>query len=350
MKNFWCEIYLDKLYNNLKVIKEMADGKKIIAVVKGNAYGLGIEEITTRLNDKVDYFAVSDINEAALINTDKEILLLSPLVSKDDFNTELNNIIFTIDNKAVINELPKDKAMKVHIYVDTGMNRMGVKCSELAGIISEIKEKYPNVIVDGIYTHLHNAKNVKYTLKQIEDFKKCTEPFKDEVNMIHCLNSSGFINDEIRSASYFTNAVRAGNILYGYDGFNKGIRRAYNYFAKPVNVYDVSKGEHVGYGGTYKAKRNIKIGILGFGNIEHFGFSKDIDKGFFFNVVRAAYNSLKFRPEIFDAKSGRGIRIVSKPNMNITIVDMEGLTEDSLLRIEISPILADSRITKKYIE
>lgn len=350
MKNFWCEIYLNELYNNLKIIKNLAEDKKVIAVVKGNAYGLGIEEISKRINDKVDYFAVSDINEAAHVCTDKEILVLSPLVSKEDFNCGLKNIIYTIDNKKLIDELPEDLEAKVHIYIDTGMSRMGIKCDELPDVMDEIRNKLPKVTVDGIYTHLHNTKNIKYTLSQIHKFKECIEPFKDKVNMIHCLNSSGLICDEIRQECSFTNAVRVGNVLYGYDGQNKGIKRTHNYYAKPVNIYDVKKGQYVGYGCSYKAKKDMKIGILGFGNIEHFGFSKDIHKNIVFDVLRAAYNAVKFRPVIFESKTGRGIRIVSKPNMNVTIIDMTGLNENDLLRIEITPILADSRIPKKYIE
>lgn len=346
MKNFWCEVYLDKLYNNLKIIREIADDKKIIAVVKGNAYGLGIQDISKAIEDKVDYYAVADIEEAKLLKTEKEILLLSPLISKEDFSTDLKNIIFTIDNKEIINDIPEELEAKVHIYVDTGMNRMGVKGEELGDVISQIENKLPNVKIEGVYTHLHHTSNVKYTLKQIEKFKSYIEPYKNKFKMIHCLNSSGFINDEIRTACDFTNAVRAGNIIYGYDGMGKGLIRIYNYYSKPVNVCEVKKGETVGYGCLFKAKKTMKIGILGFGNIEHFGFSKDLRKNIFIDMLKAAYNSIKFRPVIF--AGNRGVRVLGRSNMNITIVDMAGISKDELLRVEISPILADSRIKKIY--
>lgn len=346
MKNFWCEVYLDKLYNNLKIIREMAEDKKVIAVVKGNAYGLGLKEISMAIEDKVDYFAVADMDEAKSLNTEKEVLLLSPLISKEDFNTELKNIIFTIDNKAIIKDIPTELEAKVHIYIDTGMNRMGVRGEELGEVIQEIENNLPNIKIDGVYTHLHKTSDVKYTLKQIERFKSYIEPYKSKFSMIHCLNSSGFINDDIRKACEFTNAVRAGNIIYGYDGTGKGLARIYNYYAKPVNICEVKKGETVGYGGLFKARKAMKIGILGFGNIEHFGFNKEQKKNIFIDMLKAAYNSIKFRPVIF--AGNRGIKVLGRPNMNITIIDMEGISKDELLRVEISPILADSRVKKVY--
>lgn len=349
MKKFWCEVYLDRLYENLNIIRNLAEDKKVIAVVKGNAYGLGLDEMTKYMEEHIDYFAVADIDEAERIETEKKILLLSPLVTSEDFKSSNKNIIFTIDNREIIDEIPEEFEGDVQLYIDTGMSRMGIKMNEIGDVLDEISKKRPNVNVDGIYTHLHNTKNLKYTLHQIEQFKNSVMPYRDKVNMIHCMNSSGFINDEIRKACSFTDAVRAGNILYGYEGQSKGLKRIYNYYAEIVNVYDVKKGQTVGYGCSYKAKRDMKIGILGFGNIEHFGFSKDISRNLFIDVVRAAVNRLRFRPEIFVNDSGRGLKIVSRPNMNITIIDMQGISKNDLLRVEISPILADSRIEKRYI-
>lgn len=349
MKKFWCEVYLDRLYENLNIIRNLAEDKKVIAVVKGNAYGLGLDEMTKYMEEHIDYFAVADIDEAERIETEKKILLLSPLVTSEDFKSSNKNIIFTIDNREIIDEIPEEFEGDVQLYIDTGMSRMGIKMNEIGDVLDEISKKRPNVNVDGIYTHLHNTKNLKYTLHQIEQFKNSVMPYRDKVNMIHCMNSSGFINDEIRKACSFTDAVRAGNILYGYEGQSKGLKRIYNYYAEIVNVYNVKKGQTVGYGCSYKAKRDMKIGILGFGNIEHFGFSKDISRNLFIDVVRAAVNRLRFRPEIFVNDSGRGLKIVSRPNMNITIIDMQGISKNDLLRVEISPILADSRIEKRYI-
>lgn len=346
MKNFCCEVYLDRLNHNLNIIKNNTEGK-IMAVVKGNAYGLGIEGITEFLQDKVDYFAVANMEEAERVVGDKEILLLSPLVDIEDFNNPRENLIYTIDNEEIIKVINKDTNYKVHIYVDTGMNRMGIKPERLGEVIAYIKESLPNVIVDGVYTHLHNTKNEKATLKQIENFKNAVLPFKEEIPNIHCLNSSGFLKEVYRKEASFTNIVRAGNILYGYDGQSIGFKRIFAYCAKAVNVYDVKKGSRIGYGSLYKAKKDMKIGILGFGNIEHFGFSKDVKHNIFYDLLKTVYHHIVKIPSIFH--EGIPVNILGKPNMNITIIDMEGLDKEAILKVDITPILADSSIPKKYI-
>ncbi len=345
MKNFWCEIDLNKLEENVNIIKNSCN-KKIIGVVKGNAYGLGIEGITDFLKDKVDYFAVADMEEAKRVQGDNPILLLSPLTDSEDFKENKENIIYTIDNEEILMGIDKESSYKVHIYVDTGMNRMGIKPERLAQVVEHIKTKFPNIIIDGVYTHLHNTKNVKFTLNQIDIFKNAVMPFKGEIPNIHCLNSSGFLNEDIRKAADFTNLVRAGNILYGYEGASLGLKKIFSYCAKVVNTCHVKKGELIGYGSRYKAKKDMEIGILGFGNIEHFGFSKDVKHNVFYDILKVIYHHTKKIHSIFF--EGRGVEIVGKVNMNVTIINMEGISKESVLKIDITPILADSNIPKKY--
>lgn len=346
MKNFWCEVDLHKLNNNIEIIKGNTESK-IMAVVKGNAYGLGIEGITEFLQDKVDYFAVANREEADRVIGDKPILLLSPLVDIEDFENPEENLIYTIDNEEILEYINKENSYTVHIYLDTGMSRMGIKPERLKEVIEYIKENLTKVNVDGIYTHLHNTKNRKATLKQIEIFKNAVQPFKEHIPNIHCLNSSGFLVEEYRKAAEFTNVVRAGNILYGYEGQNIGLKKIFSYGAKVVNTYKIKKGSKVGYGSKFKAKKDMTIGILGFGNIEHFGFSKDVRHNVFYDILKVIYHHVKTVPSIFC--EGKAVDIVSKPNMNVTIINMEGLSKDSALKVDITPILADSSIPKRYI-
>ncbi|SHJ99444.1 alanine racemase [Clostridium cavendishii DSM 21758] len=346
MKNFWCEVDLDKIQHNVDLIKGLSNKKKFMAVLKGNAYGLGIEKIAEFLEDKVDYFAVADLTEARRINTEKEILLLSPLVSKEDFAVDMENLIYTVDNEELLESLDKEKTYKIHIYVDTGMSRMGIKLENLDKVIENINSNFKNIIIDGIYSHLHNTKDVKYTLKQIESFKKVTLKYKDSIQNIHLLNSSGLLKEDVRKAVDFTNLVRCGNVIYGYDGFSVGFKKVYSFKAKAVNKHKVKKGSFVGYSLAYKAKRNMTIGVLGFGNIEHFGFSKDVKHNVFYDLLKVIYNHIKFRPVIF--KGNTGVKILGRPNMNVTLIDFDNFSMEDVFTVDISPILADSAIEKVY--
>jgi alanine racemase len=347
MKNFWCDVYLDKIKNNVDRIKQLTNNKKLIAVVKGNAYGLGIEGVTGYLDSFVDLFAVGDIEEAKRVKSEKEILLLSPLVTATDFNIDMDNVIFTIDNENILEKLPNEMSFKIHLYIDTGMNRMGIKHDRLDFVIDKIRNDYKNIIIDGIYTHLHNGSDVKYTKNQISIFKSAVEKYLGIIPNIHCLNSTCTLNSEYREMTDFTNCVRAGNLLYGYDGLTQGFKKAYGFFAKPVNMHFVKKGEPIGYSCRYKAKQDMQVGVLGFGNIEHFGFNKAVKHNLFYDIIKVIYNHIKFRPVIF--AGNKGVRVLGTANMNTTLISMEGIGLESILRIDISPILADSSVEKNYI-
>lgn len=346
MKGLKCEVSLNNIEYNLEKIKELNIGKKSIAVVKANAYGLGLEGIAEFLRDRVDYFAVAELDEAKRIPEEKEVLILSPLLNHTDFSEFKENIIFTIDNEDIIDKIPEEVGYKVHVYVDTGMNRMGIKPQDLDRVIEKIGAQRPEITIHGIYTHLHNTKDTKYTLKQIGIFKDACEKYIGKIPLIHALNSAGTLNEEVRKACDFTNAFRTGNLLYGYDGLTDGFKKTYSYFADIINTYTVHAGEHIGYGLSYKAKKDIKVGVLGIGNIEHLGFNRDVRHNIFYDILKVIYNHIKKRPVIFEETTGVGI--IGRPNMNITLVDVSDIDVNNKLRIEVSAILADSSIPKIY--
>ncbi|HBI6923385.1 TPA: alanine racemase [Clostridium perfringens] len=345
---FWCDVNLKNIENNINVIRDLIQNKKLIAVIKGDAYGLGSKKIAEFIEDKVDIIAVGNIDESlCLDNINKDILILSPLCTKDDFKDERDNLILTLDNEEILNELDKETKKRVHIYVDTGMNRMGIKPNKLDSFIERVKNEFPNLEIDGIYTHLHNAKDVNYTLKQIELFKSTVEKYKDKVRIIHCMASSAIVNDQLRKACDFTTGSRAGNVLYGYIGFNKGIKKTYEYYAKPVNTYKVSKGQTLGYGCLFKADKDMEIGIIECGNVHGLGISREIKNNVFYDIFRMVYRRFKERSVIFNKNVP--VKILGKVNMNITIISMENCSKDSVLKVDISPIISDSSIEKRYI-
>lgn len=345
---FWCDVNLKNIENNIKVIQDLIGDKNLIAVIKGDAYGLGLKDIAKFIENKVNIIAVGNIEESlALKEIKKDILILSPLCTKEDFYDERENLILTLDNEEILSELDKNINKRVHIYVDTGMNRMGIKPDRLDSFIEKIQKDFKNIKIDGIYTHLHNAKDVDYTLKQIALFKSTVEKYKDKVRVIHCMASSAIVNDDLRKACDFTTGARAGNVLYGYIGFNKGIKKSYEYYAKPVNTYRISKGQTVGYGCLFKADKDMEIGIIECGNVHGLGVSREIKNNVFYDMFRMVYRRFRERSLIFNKNVP--VKILGKVNMNVTIISMENCTKDSLLKIELSPIIADSSIEKRYI-
>lgn len=345
--NFWCEVYLNRLENNIKKIKEITENKKIIGVIKGDAYGLGLANIASFIEDKVDIIAVADIEEANKVSDEKDVLILSPLCQENCFANNRENLILSIDNKEILNSINKEEEYRVHIYLDTGMNRMGIKPNELDNFIVKLRKEYSNIKIEGLYTHLHKAADEEYTLKQIKVFKNAAEKYKNEIPTIHCLASSGIINDKLRQAAEFTTAARAGNILYGYIGAGKGLQQIFNYYAKAVSTYPVKSGQTVGYGAKFKATKNMTVGILPVGNVHGLGVTREIRKNVFYDVVRAFVRAFKDRPIIYTA--GKPVQVLGKPNMNVTIINLENYDKNTKFKLEMSPIISNSLVEKRYI-
>lgn len=350
MESLYLEVDLSKINENISIIRNILGNKKIIAVVKGNAYGLGISKICEFLKDKVDMFGVSNLNEGLElieIGIENKIIILTPIINEEYFKNEnIEKFILTIDSKEVLSLIPKNLNITAHIYVCTGMNRKGIKPNELHEFINFVSENYPNVNIEGIYTHLHNTKDEEYTLKQIDMFHKIIKNYEDKY-FIHLLNSGGVINESIRSRGSFSHGVRVGNIIYGYDGYDIGIKQSFNYYAKVLSLYDVKEGENIGYGNKFFANENMKIGILEIGNIQHFGFYREYRKNFIYDLLKFIYRYFKKDFEIY--KGHRGIKIIGKSNMNLTLINGEGLRVGDYVRVNISPILGDSSILKKYL-
>lgn len=350
MENLYLKVNLCDIDKNIGIIRNNLGNKKLIAVVKGNAYGLGMETICEFIKDKVDMFGVSNLDEGIKLvdsGIQNEILILTPIINKDYFESEIiSRFTITIDNYDILLSIPKDIKINVHVYVCTGMNRRGIKPGELSKFIDYIEQNFENVNITGIYTHLHNTKDEEYTLKQIEQFYNVVKCYENKY-FLHVLNSGGFINKKIREKAEFAHGVRVGNIIYGYDGFNIGIKPCFEYYAKVLSIYEVEKGESVGYGNKVKLKRKTKIGILEIGNIQHFGFHREYRNNFIYDLLKFIYRYFIKAFEIYHKNNG--VKIIGKSNMNLTLVDGEGLCVGDYVKVKLSPILGDSSIYKKYI-
>jgi len=340
----WCEVDLHAIAENIEQIRKKTD-KKIFAVVKCNAYGLGIEAITDFLNDKADGFVVSDIDEALKVKSKKPVLILQPQISDKDIPKIMDNFVLTIDDASQLEKL-KDRPYTVHIFVDTGMHRFGVKPEHVDGLIDKIKEDYPNIAIDGIYTHLHHPLDKKYTRKQLATFEKVVEKHRSTFANIHVLNSAGFLNYNDIS---FDNCIRVGNLLYGTCGPKYGFKKVYSYKTKIISTSIVDKNEFIGYGNRYKTKKKTQIGILGVGFIHGFNCSKNLKLGFFSCLARTVYHAFKREPLVF--YKGKPVEILGECSMNFTTVNLDGITIDghSVFDIQLSSVLADGTIPKKYL-
>jgi len=339
---------LDKLAENVSIIRKNTH-KKIMAVVKSNAYGLGIEAISEFLDDKVDAFAVNNPEEAFRVKSNKPVLILIPPTAREEVEQARNNFIYTVDSEKSL-ELIKDFSRKVHVLVNTGMNRFGVSPSKADTLIERIRFDYPHVEIDGIYTHLHNTRNKKYTRHQISLFRHLVEKYRAVVNNIHILNSRGFLD---YNDTDFDNCLRVGNLLYGYDGYAAGFRKIFSFKARLIHTDFIEKNGFAGYRRSRVNKRT-RIGILEMGAFHGFNCRAYRRRGLLYEIARAAYRHLKNDSNIY--YKGKMVKILGN-SMSCTTISLDGLDlpsdfngidEAPVFDVVMSSVIADSSIEKVY--
>lgn len=263
----WCEIDLSAIRQNFEFCaKKLLKGQKIMAVVKADAYGHGGGEIAKVLQELgCGNFAVATIQEGVNLRKNGiggEILILGYTPKeeiKKVFEYDLCQSLYSTAYAEILMEsrLP----IKVHIAVDTGMNRLGFGVDD--GAIADIEKYARRFQIKGIYTHLSSADDLScdtFTKLQIENFKRVVKSLSFNPKSVHYANSQGFFgfNDG------FANIVRIGICLYGLGGLS-GVRPALTWKCAVSSVKEVFLGDSVGYGRSFIARRTMKIATLSCG-------------------------------------------------------------------------------------
>lgn len=281
-------IHLENFSHNLDEIKKCLSAEtKMCVAVKADAYGHGAVKCAQVAEKQgAAFLAVATVEEGAELRAagiKTPILMLSLCAPEEIPEAVANDITpFVFDEEyallfdaEVLRQNKKDYC--VHIAVDTGMGRIGVyenEAASLAGKISLCK----GIKLGGMATHLAvsdsvTASSVEYTKNQFEKFKRAIESVKKEgidPGICHCANSAA----TLAFPEFHLDMVRPGIITYGYyaDEVDREYLKSRNIDVdlKPVMtvetsvcaVRDVFKGESVGYGRTWCAEENTKVGVL----------------------------------------------------------------------------------------
>ena len=231
LKRTLAEISLDRLAQNFRRIRDgLADGVKIMSVVKADAYGHGATVVAPELQRLgSDAFAVSNIEEAVVLRRScitRPILVLGwvpPAWADVLLREQVETAVFSLESAAVLSE-EAGKAggiVSVHLKVDTGMGRLGIRASDeasLAAAIAEITEiaQLPNLRIVGLFTHFSTADEPEspLTAQQFKLFTALREGLRErgiEIATCHCANSAA----AALHPEYACDMVRAGVSLYG---------------------------------------------------------------------------------------------------------------------------------------
>jgi alanine racemase len=280
------EIYLKNIDENIKVIKRIVGKRKILGIVKANAYGHGLVEISKRLQKlKIDYLGVAYIEEAVYLRENGIKIPILVLGETDDSQLDpylKHDVDFTgssIEKLEKISRRAKKlkKTAKVHLKIDTGMGRIGVQWDRKEEFI---KKAYtlPNLDIVGIFSHFVDSyQDPKFTTIQLKRFNEVLKYI--ELNyklppLIHLANS-GAISRNLES-SFFT-MVRPGIMMYGYSlnrNLQKKLKPVMHFKTKVLFFKVLEKGNSVGYARTYKTKEDERIITIPVGYAD--GYSRDL--------------------------------------------------------------------------
>ncbi len=281
------EIDLGAIRHNLEIVSHIVkDNTKILGVVKADAYGHGMKEVSKAIVDYVDYFGVASLDEAAClrgIGIKKPILVIGAILPEEIEGVIRFNVIQTVSDLDIPKRLSrlavsKNKRIKVHVKIDTGMGRLGFWHEDAIEFIKKIA-KLKNIIIDGIFTHFPDAEADKvFTYNQIRNFKRLAEGLEAadiHIPIKHTANSMGLIDFK----DSHMNMVRPGLMMYGIypkQSLMKNIllRPALTLKTKIIHLKAMPKGRSISYGMTYVTSRPTKIATLpigyGVGYSRHF--------------------------------------------------------------------------------
>ncbi|MGI6499809.1 MAG: alanine racemase [Anaerostipes sp.] len=273
------EIDLSAIVHNIKeVMRVVGKDTKVMAVIKADGYGHGAVPIAQEL-DKIGIggYAVAIMEEAIELReagTKTPILILG-FTAPAQYKTLIeHNVAMTMFSYDMVKEL-SDVAVstgneaKIHIKVDTGMNRIGFKPTQES--LKEIKKisQLPMIQIEGIFTHFARAdeKDKEAAYKQKKRYDDFVQQIEDEgihIPVKHISNSAAIIDmDDCRK-----NMVRSGIITYGLypsSDVSKNVldlKPAMELKTHIVHIKEVDAGEGISYNGTYVTDKKTKIATI----------------------------------------------------------------------------------------
>jgi len=256
----------------------------IMAVVKANAYGHGLEEVSNVIiKERVEYLGVATVDEALKLRNygiKEPILVLGSVLGEEAQAAVLNDITLTLCDVELFDLLDniakrEKKTPKVHIKVDTGMGRIGLWHEEAIDFI-EKAYNCRNIEVEGIYTHFSSAARDKlFTQMQIQAFERVIKDLKRdgvEPKYKHAANSIAAIDWK----DSHLNLIRTGILIYGVypkENFRKRfkLKPVMSLKTKIVHLKTTPPGRSISYGRTYITQKNTKIATIPIGYADGYG-------------------------------------------------------------------------------
>lgn len=310
------EIDLALLKRNFQKLAKRARGAELIALMKSDAYGHSLPEVALALDampagERLHGFGVANVEEGIELRrcgVKRPVYVLSGI---QHYDTELHRCLETVNLTPVISSMPVLRDLvktlaeipgerSVHLKLNSGMNRLGIDEREIEECLG-ILRAHGRVRVEGLMSHFAAAEKPSSAIskKQVKTFRRAVERFRAAgfaPRFLHMANSAGL------AAHLFPegNLARAGLHLYGLG--DRALVPVARWTAQVYQVRELRKGDGVGYGPHFFAKKKMKMAVLGVG---------------YGDGYRRAYSN---KAEVL--LRGRRCRVIGAISMDLTAVDV----------------------------
>ncbi len=263
---------LTRLHHNAALLRaRVAPGVKLLAPVKGDAYGHGLVRVGEALQDRVDFFGVALVEEgkalrAAGVHT--PVLCLGGVGhdgAEAALEHDLTPMLFDLDCAEALDRAAKRRGrpVAVHLKVDTGMGRLGVPPGDWESFLDRLAD-HSWLRVEGICTHFAAAdEDPTFTLEQARRFDRALLAARSRAfdpHIVHLANSAALL----AYPQLHRDMVRPGLALYGVSPLSgdHGLLPVMRVSTQVLFVKNVPRGSGVGYGRTWKAPRPTRLATL----------------------------------------------------------------------------------------
>ena len=275
----WAEIDIKALTHNIETVrKRIGNGRKILGIVKADAYGHGLVPISKALlREKVQMLGVALIEEGIELRSagvSAPILIMGGLLEEQLAEVYRYDLIPVLHDPKLFPALQRlaregQKPLPVHLKVDTGMGRLGLSLTEAEGVIKQIRGT-EGIHLEGLMTHFAEAEAADKTFlkEQVRGFQQLAGPLLKEYPhlLCHTANSAAILS---YPPAYFQ-MVRPGLMLYGYvplalKEHPHGLKPVMSFKTRIVQLKRVPPTTPISYGRTWRSKRESLIATLPLG-------------------------------------------------------------------------------------